>query len=174
MKATDDDQDEFPAQTTRIKAGPTKPSRHQLLSEYQSCATHKRPGIFIATWILALTKCDAEQKLIAFLDYWLGIGKKKTLRASPERVHFDAAPGGPWLIQTAREIGRQIGKDKRQVHRIIERLRKKNLLSAAPWSSEGQTFAYVLRLRWDSIEQILNTAGDGGTLGGDESEESEF
>jgi hypothetical protein len=117
---------------------------------------------------MALTKDDDQQKLISWLDYWLGIGKNGKLRASPLRMWRDGTGGGPWLVQSAREIGRQIGKDKRQVHRIIERLRRKNLLEATPASRDGATIGYALRLRWDSIEHAINHINQDESIHGED------
>ena len=179
----DEDDGDLAGEQEAVTSGPKRESfdfdqdearaKIKILSELQSrkgSGTWK--GVFIPWWAMAITADDAEQKLLGNLDYWLGAAKvddedRVYLRARGSFLYVES-DGIAWYTVTARRLGRDLGKDKRQVHRIVGRLRDKGYLLSGRFTRRDRNSALYLRLDWEKIEADCKKAVDSGVEEDDE------
>ncbi len=139
----------------------------KIESELQSRKKVVRSGVFIPDWAIAITPNDAEQKLLGYIDYWLGIAgivkvddeERVQLRAGGSFLYVEQ-DGTAWYTVTARRLGRDLNKGKKQVYGIVRRLLKKGFLVAGRFERLNLQAALYLSLNWAKIETAYQQAVD--------------
>jgi hypothetical protein len=137
----------------------------KVASELQSQRGRSRKGVFIPDWALAIVAADAEQKLLGFIDYWLGITTGRGRRGESGKHHRATGKylrvdddGMAWYVATYREIGWRTGQGKEKVRWYIRRLRKRGFVVTERVTRKDASTAMALRLDWERIERAYAEA----------------
>jgi len=81
--------------------------------------------VFVPDWAMAITENDLQQKVLGFIDYWLGLMRdikgRIRVRASGKYLYVDEH-GEIWYAATYRTIGMWLHKDKEQVRWAVRQL----------------------------------------------------
>ena len=153
----DDDDDQRASPAAQI-------ARPEMASTLQSSEGKRQRGVFIPYWAISVTEKDDEQKFLGFLDYWLGMDGSGKVRS--HYLFYCRGDKHPYLKCTARFIGKGIGKDKRQVHRLVDKMFQKGLLDVMETTDRNGGKAWAVRLNWSRIEEIYSE-GDGADCDND-------
>lgn len=131
-------------------------------SHLQSCKGRVRRGIFVPDWAMLVTPNDAEQKLLGWIDYWLGYGKAWRFRAKRNLLYYEHNCPHPFLQCSARFIGLGIKKDKRAVYRLIARLGnpERPLLIVKHLEHRFYGKVFALKINWPLIDRIYEELAD--------------
>lgn len=123
------------------------------LSPLQAVEGAFRDGLTLPDWAMEVTSDDEAQKILAFVDYWAGIGKDGKPRIADRRA-AEIDGGRPAIVYSAARIGRDLRLKPREVKRRIAKLCEAGFLVAEDAWVEQQgrrVKAYRLALAWSPI-----------------------